>query len=398
MLSIYHSTAISRLLALFTLALAVSGHVSSCPDVNPLAFWMMSGPTVKLSPTVESRTLELTVGDLPSCRQLGRGFNGRTRLVSLSGAAFTNDTPPAFLDPLPVDIAVIDAGDNATPLCFGWSVPPGYNVYTVAVTIGGATAVESYAPTARTSGGPLCAALPGNGSLAVITVCYARAAGVTFDTVAWDSWYDVAWNLTVAPALTTAILCQSPPGSGRFRSTHRVGAVADRLIPARRVVSGTFEVTGIRDAGAVSAWIVSAGATGAAIITPATVECVDPGWAGLVCGFNLSIDPTMTPVSAVAIARGRGGDLLDGIACESVGAELVQAVRASDYLLAWDGTALAAGMVDAFPTILGPFDVPGSIPSDSGNRTILADLSFPDDDMPHMTASTRLTLMITECQ
>jgi hypothetical protein len=386
---------------LFALIYLASGHVSSCPDVNPLAFWMISGPRAQPpDPTVKTRVFAVYGNKIPTCNTIGRSFNGQTHLVAFTGANLTNTSLPGFLDGLPVTIDVTDPGNETDPLCFEWNVTQGYNVYIVAATAESYTSVYSYGPTPVTTGGPLCTAVPTNESNVVIALCYAPAVDVTFyGPILHDAWYEVAWNATVTPSSSLAVVCDQhlpPPLRSRYYKTFVVTANATRVFPTFRIVSGSFTVLGTDEADAVSAWVVSADGGNGTVLTPLTASCGPTGSGALNCSFGCPIDPELSPVSVVATARSPLAGTLDGVACASVPPETVWATRRSVYSLSLREEQLSAGVVSEFPTVLGPFDVRLAFESVPSDLQIAATIGFVDG-MPDITVTASLTMTMVEC-
>jgi hypothetical protein len=382
------------LLVLFCALTTIStGHISSCPDVNPLAFWMVHGPTAQRPPAIEAREFAM-MGTTPPCRTIGRGFNGFTHLVSFVEMNITNTTPAGFLDQLPVTIEISDPGNDTRPCCFNWGVSNRYNVYAVAITKDEYTVAELYGPTATTSGGPLCAGVDGNISAAIVSICYTPVLSVEFVSASYTTWYDVAWNLTVSPAAARAVVCAS---SDVYARTFRVTATASEFVSLGHTVSGGFEAFGTVDAGAAAAWVVSSDALGRTVVTTIALTCVPHDSDGVTCTFDSQIDHTLVPISVVASVRPPSpGQEQAGFACISLGEAVPQIMRGNDYVLFWNHeTTLANGVITSVPTIVGPFVVLASITAETGVHTYSTVLTFPS--RPSIFVESVLSLETTEC-
>jgi hypothetical protein len=364
---------------------AAMGHVSSCPDANPLAFWKLGGPGAYRPRSIEIREFSIP-GVLPTCRDLGRGFNGLTHLVAFAGTNYTNASLPGFLDALPASIGVVMPENSSDPLCFNWSVPSGYNVYLVAVSTIPETIVEWYSPTPMTSGGPICAPLPGNASTVIITLCYAPTVDVAIGEVLHESWYSTPWSLTVAPDAVLGVVCAS--ATDPYRRSIDITATPSAPVPTRRVVSGSFDVFG--NSGAAAAWILVTAGDNATEILPADVACAgsDP----IHCAYSCSVDPTSMPFSVVATARAPSSGTLDGVACAAVPAETIQEVCGSDCILSWDDLVL----VDTRLPYVGAVDLLES--PTPGTYVHAATLASTSCGLPNITAPVTLTLISTDCQ
>jgi hypothetical protein len=399
------------LLSILATVSVVSGHASSCPDANPIMFWKLLGPGALNPPVVSTRELFI-LGGMPACRAIAYGFNGPTHYAWFPGVNSTNTSMPTLpADPLPAYVDIMTPDNETEPLCFYWSVPRGYNVYAAAATTGNYTVVETYSPTPASSGGPICTEEPWDGVPSLFTLCYVPAVDISFGggVDGWralhEVWYAVSWNLTTTPSVALGVVCAPPHAPVAHSRMFRVEAVATGSAPVERVVSGMFDVVGTGDSGAVTARVVSSDVGGSTVVTPARVWCdaPDPYTGAMSCTFYCQLDPTLAPVSVVAMAQGvfdLNATVLDGVACAQVAPEIVRDVRGSDYVLTWDhGTTLDAGTVGgAFPVRLGPFDVRVTLPPNPNTYSYSASLAFPEFDIADISAASTLMLTSAPCQ